>query len=197
MLIPRKKESKKWTDMPKEFSTQIKTVFEENFKVQLDGKKLLVEGRIYPSEILLRVGVNRVGELRYQNFEVSLDHSKAKQDAISQIHIAVDAIASLMVEYFENEEEHEMPFVWQEYPFEKQTIWLQYSSVNPDLEAEANRLLGVEDVSTLLKESEKQMADLGIENPDQDQEPMTEEEEIDTKTPQIFGSRKKKKDDLH
>src|SRR4051812_43570728 len=103
-MIPRKKESKKWTDLPKDFSSQIKTVFEQNFKTQLDGKKLLVEGRIYPSEILLRVGINRPGELRYQNFEVSLDHSKIKQDVIAQIHIAVDAIASLMVEYFENEE---------------------------------------------------------------------------------------------
>lgn len=195
-MIPRKKESKKWTDLPKEFSTQIKSVFEQNFKVQLDGKKLLVQGRIYPSEILLRIGINRPGELRYQNFEVSLDHSKIKQDAISQIHIAVDAIASLMVEYFENQEDHEMPFVWQEYPFEKQKIWLQYSSVNPDLEAEANRLLGVEDEAALLKETEEQMEDLGLVH-EQDEEPMTEDEEIDTTTPQIFGGRKKKKDDLH
>ncbi|MBC7420702.1 MAG: hypothetical protein H7328_08235 [Bdellovibrio sp.] len=195
-MIPRKKESKKWTDLPKEFSTQIKTVFEGNFKTQLDGKKLLVQGRIYQNEILLRVGINRPGELRYQNFEVSLDHSKIKQDAISQIHIAVDAIASLMVEYFENEEGHEMPFVWQEYPFEKQKLWLQYSSVNPDLEEEANRLLGLENEAALLKETAEQMEDLGLETAEDD-EPMTEEEEIDTKTPQIFGGRKKKKDDLH
>ena len=60
----------------------------------------------------------------------------------------------------------------------------------------ANRLLGLEDEKALLKETSEQMQDLGLEV-STDEEPMTEEEEIDTKTPQIFGGRKKKKDDLH
>ncbi len=200
-MIPRKKESKKWTELPPELANQIKVVFEKTFKVQLDGKKLLVEGRIYPSEILLRVGINRRGELRFQNFEVSLDHSKVKQDAIAQIHVGVDAIASLMVEYFDNEEDHEMPFVWQEYPFEKQKLWLQYSSENPEIEAEANRLLGIENAEALLKETEEELEELGLADPsgteiETPNEP-EEDEEVDMTTPKIFGGRKKKKDDLH
>jgi hypothetical protein len=196
-MNPRKKESKKWTNLPTDFSNQIKTVFEQNFKPHLEGKKLQVEGRIYPTEIVLRVGINAKGELRYKNFEVSLDHSKDKQNAIAQIHIAVDAIASLMVEYFENEDEHEMPFVWQEYPFEKQKIWLQYTSENPDLEAEADRLLGIQNAEALLKETEAEMSELGLKI----EEGSTDEEDVDMSKPQIFGGgssgKKKKKDDLH
>lgn len=196
-MNPRKKESKKWSQIPPELAKQIKTVFEENFKTQLTGKTLKVEGRIYPTEILMRVGINTKGELRYQNFEVSVDHSSVKQNTVPQINIAVDAIASLMLEYFDNDEDHEMPFVWQEYPFEKQTIWLQYSSANPDLEAEANKLLGLEDEDALLNETEEELEALGL----------LDDEEIDTSRPKIFRvptdnendtlKKKKKKEDMH
>jgi hypothetical protein len=196
-MNPRKKESKKWSLIPPELAKQIKIVFEENFKTQLVSKTLKVEGRIYPTEILMRIGMNTKGEIRYQNFEVSVDHSPATQNTVSQINIAVDAIASLMLEYFENDEDHEMPFVWQEYPFEKQTIWLQFSSVNPDLEAEANKLLGLEKEDSILNETEEELAALGL----------LDDEEIDTSRPKIFRvptdnendtlKKKKKKEDMH
>ena len=101
----------------------------------------------------MRIGINSKGELRFQNFEVSIDHSSEKQDTVQKITVAVDAIASLMVDYFDNEEGNEMPLVWQEYPFENEKIWLQFSSTNSDLESEANKLLGVKEEATLLVES--------------------------------------------
>ncbi len=192
-MHPRKKESKKWTKLPTDFSNQIKIVFEKNFKSQLEGKKLTVEGRIYPSEIVLRVGINNTGELRYHNFEVSLDHSKDQQDAIAQIHVGVDAVASLLVNYFDQEEVHEMPLVWQEYPFEKQTIWLKYTSENSDLEAEANKLLGLTEENTLLAETQDEMDQLGLT----DEDSTKFDENIDMSQPQIFGGKKKKKESLH
>lgn len=189
-MNPRKKESKKWTKLPTDLMNQIKTVFEQNFKTQLEGKKLMVDGRIYPSEIVLRVGFQRKGEIRYNNFEVSLDHSKDKQNAIAQIHIAVDAVASLMVDYFENEEDHEMPLIWQEYPFEKQKIWLQFTSANPELDAEADKILGLAGEEALLTLAEV--------DEDEDGEGTTEDEDMDMSQPQIFGgAKKKKKDEMH
>lgn len=196
-MNPRKKESKKWTAIPAELAKQIKTVFEESFSAHLSQKTLKVEGRIYPSEVLMRIGINSKGELRFQNFEVSVDHSAEKRDTVQKITIAVDAIASLMVDYFEKEEEHEMPFVWQEYPFEGLQLWLQYSSTNTELEAAANKLLGVEDESKLLTETKDELDALEI--PD--------DEEIDTSKPKIFRvptnnpndtlNKKKKKEDMH
>ena len=196
-MKPRKKESKKWSQIPPELSKQIKDVFEENFKAQLTGKVLKIDGRIYPSEIVMRLGINNKGELRYQNFEVSVDHSQAKQNTISQIHLAVDVIASLLFDFFENDEHHEIPLVWAEYPFEKEKIWLQYNSENPDIEAEADKLLGLEpNDESLLKETEEDMEAYGL----------LDDEEIDTSKPKIFRvptdnehdtKKKKKKEDMH
>ncbi len=176
----RKKESKKWSNLPPEFANQIKTVFEDNFRTHLTEKTIRVEGRIYTTEILLRVGVRRKGELRYHNFEVSLDHSSLLQNTIPQIHLAVDAIASLMIEFFENEETHELPYLWREIPFEKQKIWVQFTTENPDLEKEANKLLGIAENSLI------------NEDPDIDEELL----DLAPPTPQMFKG-KKKKDDLH
>lgn len=196
-MNPRKKESKKWSAIPSELAKQIKTVFEESFSAHLEGKTLKVEGRIYPTEVLMRIGINTKGELRFQNFEVSIDHSSQKQDTIQKITLAVDAIASLMVDYFDNEETHEMPLVWHEYPFENEKLWLQFSSTNSDLEAEANKLLGVEDENSLLVEALDELEALDI--PD--------DEEIDTSKPKIFRvptdnpldtmKKKKKKEEMH
>jgi hypothetical protein len=198
-MNPRKKESKKWTKLPGDLLSQIKNVFEQNFKAHLEGKKLTVEGRMYPSEIVLRVGFQNKGELRFNNFEVSLDHSKEKQNAISQIHIGVDAIASLMMDYFENEEDHEMPLSWQEYPFDKQTIWLQYSSANSELEAAADKLLGIGDDEDLLgddRDADDLKAELGVAEDENESE--DDEEDVDMSQPQIFGGgKKKKKDEMH
>lgn len=196
-MNPRKKESKKWSALPSELVGQVQGLFEENFKPQLEGKNLKVEGRIYPTEVLMRVGINNKGELRYLNFEVSVDHSTEKQNTLSQIHLAVDAIASLMLEYFDNGEDHEMPHVWQEYPFEKQKIWLQFTSVNSDLEAEANKLLGLDEDDSLLQETEEDLEAYGL----------LDDEEVDTSRPKIFRvptdnendtlKKKKKKEDMH
>lgn len=221
-MNPRKKESKKWSNLPPELAAQIKKVFDETFKAHLVGKTLKVEGRIYPTEVLMRVGINNRGELRYNNFEVSLDHSPEKQNTVQQIHVAVDAIASLMADYFENEEDHEMPLAWVEYPFNDQRIFLQYSSVNPDLEAEANKLLGL-DEEALINEDDTIDAELAnLEKSDFEEVDMPEiegddtsvaedveigeDEDIDTSRPKIFrvptdnpndSLKKKKKEDMH
>lgn len=205
-MNPRKKESKKWTAIPSEFLNQIKTVFEENFQGHLTNKTVKVLGRIYPTEIVLRIGINQKGELRYNNFEVSIDHSQIKQDTVPQIHLAVDALASLILDYFENEENHELPYVWQEHPFENQKIWLQYTSENPDLEAEANRLLGLQEGALLNDEGlndddidiDQLEEQLSSENTAEESEELYDTSELDLKNPQIFkSSKKKKKEDLH
>jgi hypothetical protein len=147
------------------------------------------------------------GEIRYNNFEVSVDHSSEKQNTISQIHLAVDAIASLMMDYFADEESHEMPYAWQEYPFQSEKIWLQYSSENSDLEAQANKLLGVEDENSLLNETLVELESLGLSQEESTQDE-PQDEDVDTTRPKIFrvptdnefdtlNKKKKKKEEMH
>ena len=157
-MNPRLKSSKKWTAFPKEYSEQIQTVFSENFADYFDEEELVVEGRIYQEEILLRVGLRIKGQLTQPNFEVSMNYSQSKQDAVARIHNCIDAAASMMLEYFETDGEADLPYVWKEFPFQGVKLYLQFTTVNSRLEEEANRLLGIEEGTLLLEENDDEDA---------------------------------------
>lgn len=143
--------SKKWTQFPAEFNQQIQSVFMENFGPQLKDSKLIIEGRIYPEEILLRVGMLEKGRLAQQNFEVSVDYKNSESETVlERIHALVDVAGSMMLEYFEKDGEVEFPYTWKEFPFKGQPVFLQYSTENTDLEAQANAILGLNEDSLLL-----------------------------------------------
>lgn len=149
-MNPRLKSSKKWTSFPKEYLSQIEQAFRENFAKQLDKSKLIVEGRIYPEEVLLRVGVLEQGRLKQANIEASMDYSREKANAAEKIHHCIDAAASMLAEYFAADGDPDFPRNWTEYDFEKQKVYLQFTTVNSDLEAQADALLGESAEESLL-----------------------------------------------
>jgi len=187
-MNPRLKSSKKWTAFPKEYLQQLQDVFTQGFKAELNNAKLIIEGKIYPQEILLRVGILEKGRLRQANFEVFIEHSTKDKDTLERIHDCVDAAASMMKEYFDTgeEEEPDFPYSWKEYEFNKRALWLQFSTENSDLEAQANALLG--------EEAEGLVQDLDSDDALDIAEETIEVE--DTSTPTIFSG-KKKKENLH
>jgi len=218
-MQPRLKTSKKWTAFPKEYTEQIQTVFQENFSDLLGQNKLVIEGRIYPSEVLLRVGLAQPGRLSQANFEVSMDYNPNEKDAVDRIHNCIDAAASMMMDYFENDDEADLPRVWQEYPFQGKKLYLQFTTENTDLEAQANALLGEDEDSLVLEEEDNEDAldrsevdeSLSHDPDDEDfpEDDTAEAEEADedddsdkddkAKGPKMFGGggKKKKKGDLH
>ncbi len=142
-MTPRLPSSKKWTAVPAELCTQIRDVFAENFAEQRALGTFLVEGRFYSNELLLRLGFLPKGRLRQANFEVSIDFAPEKQNALELVHLAVDCIASLIADYFESDQELDsFPIEWKSYKVEKREIFVQVSTVNSSLEADADRLLG-------------------------------------------------------
>jgi hypothetical protein len=145
--------SKKWTAFPEEFSAQIETVIKENFTANLMDAKLIIDGRIYPEEILLRVGVLEKGRLKQSNFEVSIDYKPDDPKSLDRIHHLVDVAASMMMDYFDTNGEVEFPYSWKEFPFKGHPVFLQYSTENSDLEAQANALLGVTEDTLLVEET--------------------------------------------
>lgn len=191
-MNPRYKSNKKWTEFPTDLIEGISNIFKQNFKTHLgNNTDLHVSGRFYEKEILLQVGFHRKGELRYNNFEVSLDHDGQPEKIIELVYLAVDAIANLMMDYFENHEELELPYTWMEYPFNGKKVWLQFSTENPELEDAANKLLG-EQNNALLKELDNQASEDILD--------VTEEEfdEFAKKLePQMFKFKKTKKEDIH
>ncbi len=153
-MKPRLSSSKKWTAFPKEFSDQIKEVFDQNFNDLVTEGKFIVDGRIYAEEILLRVGYLQKGRIKQANFEVSQSYSQDKQDALEKIHECVDSAASMLLEYVEKDGDVDFPLHWKEYTFQNHKIYLQYSTVNTDLEAQANQLLSEIDASLVQEDAE-------------------------------------------
>lgn len=141
-MRPRLVTSTKWTAFPKAYIDQIQEVFQEAFAEQLQTGKFVVEGRLYPEEICLRVGYLAQGRLQQNNFEVSIDYSGLTGDAQARIHSCIDAAASLMNEFFLAEGDVELPLNWKNFDFNSVELWVQYNTINSALEAEADALLG-------------------------------------------------------
>ena len=190
-MNPRYKSNKKWAEFPADLTAGISDIFKQNFKTQLGTTtNVHVSGRFYEKEILVQVGLHRKGELRYNNFEVSLDHKNEPDKVIELVYVAVDAIASLLLDYFENEDgEIQLPYTWMEYPFNDHKVWLQFSTENPELKDAADKLLGESDDS-LLKEVEEESADI-LDATEEDFDEFAKNLE-----PQMFKS-KNKKEDMH
>ena len=204
-MVPRLKSSKKWTNFPKEYSDQIQAVFKENFAQYLEDAELIIEGRIYSEKITLRVGYHQKGRLVQANFETSMNYSQDEQDAVSRIHNCVDAAASMMMEYFDQDGEVDFPYTWKEYPFQGKKLYLRFSSENSALEAEADRLLGI-DREAMVNESQEdddalaraeQSEELSPPRDDDEEHEHDHEdddlEDDEDSGPRMFGGRKVKK----
>ncbi|MFZ4404294.1 MAG: hypothetical protein ACOYOK_09360 [Pseudobdellovibrionaceae bacterium] len=170
-MTPRLLSSKKWTPFPQEFATQIQDVFQENFSQQLQKAQVLVEGRIYPQEILLRVGFLEADRLVQPNFETSVEYLADKDQAMESIHLCIDTAASMMQEYFtkkDEEDEVDLPYTWKPLQFKNHEVFVQFTTVNSRLEDEANRLLGEAGHSGLVQGEVDEEDLLGVQDPADD-----------------------------
>ena len=147
-MEPRLKTSTQWTPFPSELLQQIVEATEDHFSdYERDNRQFTADGRIYPTEIILRIGLKAAkGELRQDNFEASLEYSVEKDKPIEQIHILVDFLAETWAEFLEDAPSREvLPLLWTEQFFEKKPIFIRYTSENSDLEKEANAYLAMDE----------------------------------------------------
>jgi hypothetical protein len=168
-MNPRLTSSKTWTHFPEEFLEQVQDLVAETFEEHLiDGAGLHLEGRIYPEEILFRLGIKIEGQLKQNNFEVSALYNPNSQNAKKIMHHCIEAAASMMAEYFDwynlsqNHEDQQssdidFPRTWTEFNFEGTPLFVQHSTVNTALEAEADKILGSA-ASNLVRSTESEDA---------------------------------------
>lgn len=203
-MQPRLKTSKKWTAFPREYAAQIEEVFRRSFSGKIGDQTLVIEGRIYSEEVMLRVGLHSGGRLRQANFEVSMSYSPKEADAVERIHNCVDAAASMMMDYLESDGEVDFPLTWKGYPFQERTIYLQFSTVNTELEAQADALLGRDATPLVQEDHETEDALDRAEVMDSDDD---DDEASEGSGPRMFGGPRKdtkkpakgkpKKPDMH
>ena len=155
-LTPRLTTSRQWTDLPDDFTSKVAKVFKDEFKAEAARGEFVIEGRIYSQEAVIRIGYLESGRLKQVNFEASMDlpqRTEATEEggedtadkAMDRIYACIDALGSVMEEFFEMDEEDEIdiPLRWRAYEFEGETVYLQHSTVNTRLEEEADRILGL------------------------------------------------------
>jgi len=173
-MNPRLSSSKKWTHFPDEFLEQVQDLVTETFEEHLiEGASLHLDGRIYPEEILFRLGIKISGQLKQNNFEVSAQINPETQNAKKVMHQCIEAAASMMAEYFdwhnlpqsENLESGEIDFPreWTEFNFEGLPLFIQYTTVNTDLEAEADKLLGTNATDLVQSTESEDALDFALE----------------------------------
>lgn len=165
-LDPRLPTSKKWSNLPREFTDKLRHTFTQQFAAEPRRGEFVAEGRIYPEEVILRVGFLETGRLKQINFEASMDlplqlSEKAADQfgeenlTMERLYVCIDAIGSLMEEYFQTGDEGEMDILpqWKAFDFEGDEVFLKFSTVNSRLEQEADRILGL-DAQALIIEAE-------------------------------------------
>lgn len=141
-MQPRLKTSKKWTPLPAELVQQIKSIFQQGFAEHVRGATVEARGQIYPEEILIGVGVKREGSLKQPGWEISIPYRKDKDNVLKLLHLAVDAVGALFEQTFSAEDDADFPRIWEELEFEGRKIYVQFTTANTELEAEADRWLG-------------------------------------------------------
>lgn len=136
--------SKKWTNIPRELTSQIRTVFQKTFKSQIGQGRVDADGRIYDSEIVIQVGLKPEGSsLKHSHWLVSVEYKKGKDDVVKLLNLAVDAAGSLFEQLFTAENDYDFPRIWQEVDFEGRSIFIQYTTENAELEKAADKILGL------------------------------------------------------
>jgi hypothetical protein len=179
-MEPRLKTSKKWTPYPTELLEQIREVVEVFFAdYEVGNGKFVIEGEIYPEEVLLRIGISRPGQLRQDNFEASLQYDVKNDKPLDLIHMMTDFLGEAWINYLEDEPEDEsLPRQWQKNYFENREIHLRYSTANSELEAQANALLAAGGAKQLVygddDSAEAEMDSDGEFTGDPDNQPMME-----------------------
>jgi hypothetical protein len=178
-MTPRLIDSKKWTPFPKELVVQIEKLIHENFTLELQNCKIIVDGRIYAKEIVFSIGYVEKGRITQNNFAASIDYKPGKQKVTDMINACVDACASMMAQYFETQDAQDFPKTWTRFPFENHQVYLVFHRENSELEAEANRILGLSEDEALIR---------GVDE---------DEEDFADAVGKINLPQKKKRDDIH
>ncbi|MBX3022536.1 MAG: hypothetical protein KF799_12760 [Bdellovibrionales bacterium] len=143
-MQPRLKNSKKWSPLPQELIKQIQSVFSQSFREHIKGGKIEAGGRIYPEEILIRVGYKAPGNLKQANWDLSIAYKKDKDNVLKLLHLGVDAVGALFEQFFTSENDYDFPRTWEEIDFEGRKVFVQYDTTNNELESEADKLLGLD-----------------------------------------------------
>jgi hypothetical protein len=135
----------KFQPIPKDFLKLVQDTFQEKYTDYLKDKTLIIDGAIFPEEIVIIVGFkNKNDKIRQQNFECSMDYTNDEyNDVLEKIHLSIDALDAMVAEYVEANGDIEMPTQWTDFDFEDKKVYLKSSTDNIELEKMADEFLAL------------------------------------------------------
>lgn len=146
-MDPRNNQSTAWTALPEDFKNQVLKLLMDHFKAQSQKGQFSLDGRIYKTEILIRMGYLESGHIRPIQFDLSIDYDSEKSQALQHFETLIDLGASLLDTYFRDPQQ-EFPFQWQTVDFEGTEVFIRQETTNSELERQANELLGEDEVES-------------------------------------------------
>jgi hypothetical protein len=161
-MEPRKSRATKWTALPKDYTKQVVEALRESFQDEIKSGKFIVEGRIYPDELLINMGFLENGRLRQTNFQLSAEYKAGKDDVVKLLNLIMDVGATMLEELFASTDDHEFPRTWQPFEVEKKLIYIQFSAENTDLEKKADKFLGAAGKKLIKEDNEEDEELAGI-----------------------------------
>ncbi len=120
--------------IPPELIKMVAEEVKEQYKAFLEDKTLIIDGLMYVDEVYLSIGFREKDALRQVNFEASVDFDTESMKALDQIHLAIDAIDSMMAEYVATEGDIELPFDWRAFDYGGVTVFLRHNTENSEIE---------------------------------------------------------------
>lgn len=152
-LPTRKRQTKRPTALPKEFLKTVSDLFHKQFKSKLGGSTFLVNGNLYPEELVLCVSLSHPKTLQSASMHIS--NSLAKNVAenpekvTEQLKSMVDVAASWFSQCFSAgsglesvlEEMKDAVTTWQEFEWEEQQLFVLLNRTNYTLERAADDFL--------------------------------------------------------
>jgi hypothetical protein len=134
---------KQAVQLPGDARDLIKGTIEDGFADTLPSNlKLSVDGYVFLEEVFLRITLAEKDSIRPMNFESSVDFDSKKGRTLELFTISLDALSPLITSFFEKNSDDDLPLYWLPVEIGEDTVFVQTSRVNPEIEAQADELLG-------------------------------------------------------
>lgn len=141
MISPKNEKNKAYTNFPEELLNAIKDSFSEDFEPQTKDGSFLSFGRIYQSEIVLRLGYLQKDSITQINFDTTIEASGSEASIISAVENLVFSTKELFIDYFKHQDLNNFSYHWN--PMNNSSkVSYKLDPSNTSLESQADALLG-------------------------------------------------------
>ena len=146
MIQPKNANNKTYASLPIEVTKAVADELSETFEEASNKGLFLCQIRVFRTEMILRAGYIKKGEIKQVNFDVSKDVQPDKPEPVKTLELLVAASKELFHAYFKDERIEDFSPLWAEYT--NADISYRYDGTNTELETKANELLGEQALET-------------------------------------------------